>query len=515
MSSLLTRRSLIENSVAASIGTLRWGLPSANRDRWLARDQVPMDSFNVKEFGAKGDGSTDDARAFQAAITAAGRVNGVVAVPASAAKYLLGSSITLAPNTRIEGAGGQGPTLRLGGATETMFTFVGTSEAEGLNVTLAHLTLESGSTGKGVAVRVRNFSGLFLRHVSINHFNLGLWADWGIGVHLYGCGLVRNTRAIQVGGVGGPGGIRRGDRQADPFLDTVVIDACAFAQNGLDINDMGSNRSLGGTVVRDSSFFEAYTNPVPGKYLYIRLANRKGITLCGNWFEGGQRSRTFIYVGNYDHDGNLTGICYGAAIFGNDLLQTGQTGTVGVDLARCEAATVFGNCLEFAAGNSPIRLADTIGRNTVGHNSYVTYPDRSGYADPIAGSHNNHQILDPRLPTTLSNELQVAGRVASGVAAPAYGPRIATDAAAANYFAIAVTDGKPFTIQDPAESTPGQQIVYDIRNKSGGAIGDITWGTAFQLAGPFIKPLSQKRRTITFYCDGAAWVEIARATADI
>ncbi len=515
MSSPLTRRSLIENSLAASLGTLWTGPPPASPNRWIAPDQVPADSFSVKKFGAKGDGSTDDARAFQSAIAAASRVNGLVAVPPSVGHYVIGSTITLAPGTRIEGVGGNGATLRLGGAAETMFSFIGTSEAEGLNVTLAHLTLASQRPGNGVAVRVRNFSGLFLRHVNLDHFNLGLWADWGIGVHLYGCGLVRNARALQVGGEDGPGGIRTAGRQADPFLDTVVVDACSFAQNGLDVNDMGSNRSLGGIVIRDSSFFEAYANPVPGKYLYIRLANRKGLTVCGNWFEGGQRARTFIYLGNCDHDGNPTGVCYGGAIFGNDFLQTGQTETVGVDVARCEAATVFGNCFEFAPGNSPIRLADSVGRNTVGQNSYVTYPDRLGYANPIAASPGKHQVLDPRLPATLGNELQVTGRVATAVATLAYGLRISTDAAVGNYFTIAVPDGKPFTIQDPANPIPGQQIVYDIRNTSGSAIGDITWGAAFELAGPFIKPASKKRRTISFYCDGVAWIETARASADI
>ncbi len=320
MSSFLTRRSVIQNSLAASLGTLWTELPPVDRDRRIAHDQVWVDSFNVKEFGAKGDGSTDDARAFQAAIAAASHVNGVVAVPASAGKYLLGSPITLAPNTRIEGAGGHGPTLRLGVSADAMFNFVGTGEAQPLNVILGHLTLESGSSENGVAVRVRNFRDIFVHHVSISHFKVGIWADWGIGLHLYDCNLVRNTRGLQVGGAGAAGGIRGAGRQADPFMDTVVVDACSFAQNGLDINDMGSTRSLGGTVVRDSSFYEWYAGPVPGKSLYIRVVNRKGFTLSNNWFEGGQSSRTFVYVGNYDHDGNTTGICHGAAIFANDFL---------------------------------------------------------------------------------------------------------------------------------------------------------------------------------------------------
>jgi len=396
-----------------------------------------------------------------------------------------------------------------------MFTFVGTKEAQGLNVTIAHLALESGAKGNGVAVRVRNFSGLFVRYVNINHFNVGLWADWGIGVHLYGCGLSWNTRALQVGGAGGPGGIRGGGPQSEGFMDTVVVDACAFAQNGLDINDMGSTRALGGIAIRDSSFYEWYQNPIPGKYLYIRVANRKGLTLYGNWFECGQSSKTFVYVGDYDHDGKATGMCHGAAIFGNDFLLTGRTGTVGVDLARCEAATVFANTFEFAPGNAPIRLADNVGRNAVGQNSYVTYPDKVGYANPIVSSAGKHQILDPALPARLGNELQVAGRVVSALAILPYGPRISTNAAAGNYFRIAVTDDNPFTIQDPAEPSPGQQITYDIRNDSSGAVGKISWGAEFQLAGPFTTPASRKRRTVTFYYDGTAWIELARAVADI
>ena len=515
MSSILNRRSLVEGSLAAMLGLVRPRFGSVHHDDSAGSRQVPAGAFNVKDFGAKGDGGADDAKAFQTAITAAGNVNGVVVVPASTTKYVIGSSLNVAPNTTIQGAGGQSPTVRLASGANTLFNFLGTREAEGLNVTLSNLTLESGSRGTGVAIRVRNFTGLFLRDVNINHFNLGLWADWGIGVYLYGCNFVLNKRGLQVGGVGGSGGIRGGARRADPFMDTVVVDACGFAQNELDINDMGSSLALGGIVIRNSSFFEAYANPVSGKSLYIRLANRKGITVYGNWFEGGQPSRTCVYLGNHDHDGSATGMCYGAAIFSNDFLQTGSSGTVGVDIARCEAATVFANCFEFAPGNSPVRLADTAGRNTIGQNAYLVYPDREGYVNPIAGSAVNNQILDPRLPARFGDELQVAGRVASGVTTLAYTNKISTDAAAANYFTIAVTDRNPFTIQEPARPIPGQQIIYEIRNSSGGAMGDITWGPAFQLAGPFMAPASRRRRTISFYYNGAAWIETARAAADI
>jgi hypothetical protein len=298
-------------------------------------------------------------------------------------------------------------------------------------------------------------------------------------------------------------------------MDTIVVDACAFAQNGLDINDMGSTRSLGCSVIRDSSFYESYMNPVEGKYLYIRVANRKGLTVYNNWFECGQPSRTFIYVGNVDHDGNGTAMCHGAAIFGNHFLQTGITHTIGVDLVECDAAAVFANCFEFASGNSPIRLADSVGRNTVGHNSYVTYPDGTGYPDAITGPITKHQLLDPRLPARLGNELHVAGRLTMGVMTLAYGAGIVTDASAANYFTITVKDRNLFTIQDPVKPARGQQITYDICNDSGNVMGAITWGAAFHLAGVFVGPANRKRRTISFYYDGVAWIEVCRVAVDI
>jgi pectate lyase-like protein len=384
VSGILSRRALIGASLSASLGMRRSDSSLLGRDTSDLQGQAPSGALNVKDFGAKGDSLTDDAPAFRAGLAAAGRANGVLVVPPSSGKYVVRSPLILTPNITIHGAGGLTPTLQLADAG-TLFAFTGSHEAEALNVTLAHLTLESASPGAGMALRLRNFHEIFLRHVSINRFGIGMWADWGIGVHLYGCSVIRNTRGLQVGGAGGAGGIRGGDRLADPFMDTVVVDACTFAQNGLDLNDMGSTRALGAIAIRNSSFYEDYTSPVSGKHLYIRTVNRKGITICGNWFEGGQPGRTCVYLGDHDQDGAHTGTCRGAAIFGNDFLQTGASDTIGVDVASCDGATIFGNCFEFAPSNKPVRLAGSVPINTMGQNSYVTYPDRPGYANPIAG----------------------------------------------------------------------------------------------------------------------------------
>jgi hypothetical protein len=69
-------------------------------------------SVNVRDFGALGDGITDDSAAFAAAITAAQSRAALVYVPASAMPYVLGATIVLDATTMI--GDGAGSTLKVG-----------------------------------------------------------------------------------------------------------------------------------------------------------------------------------------------------------------------------------------------------------------------------------------------------------------------------------------------------------------------------------------------------------------
>lgn len=60
--------------------------------------------FNVQDFGAKGDGINDDYIAFQNAINAAFQVRGVVAVPATNARYLISDYLRIPSNVTIMAA---------------------------------------------------------------------------------------------------------------------------------------------------------------------------------------------------------------------------------------------------------------------------------------------------------------------------------------------------------------------------------------------------------------------------
>jgi hypothetical protein len=60
------------------------------------------ETVSVKDFGAAGDGSTDDTAAIQAAIDSLGALGGAVLIPGDA-KIYLASSITVKPNVRLYG----------------------------------------------------------------------------------------------------------------------------------------------------------------------------------------------------------------------------------------------------------------------------------------------------------------------------------------------------------------------------------------------------------------------------
>lgn len=113
----------------------------------------------------------------------------------------------------------------------------------------------------------------------------------------------------------------------------------------------------------------------------------------------------------------------------------------------------------------------------------------------------------------------------AAVQAATYSASITVYSDAFSVISIPVTNGTAFTITNPQEAAhiapttimhPGP-ITFDILNSSGGAMGVITWGAKYALAGAFTNPANGKSRSITFYYNPVRdrWVELSRATADI
>lgn len=94
-----------------------------------------------------------------------------------------------------------------------------------------------------------------------------------------------------------------------------------------------------------------------------------------------------------------------------------------------------------------------------------------------------------------------------------YGESVAIAANQGNEFVITASNGDAFTIADPTNGVAGQRITIRVRNTSGGALGTITWGSAYKLAA-FTSPATGFSRSTDFQYNGTNWIE-CRPDADV
>jgi hypothetical protein len=250
--------------------------------------------------------------------------------------------------------------------------------------------------------------------------------------------------------------------------------------NGLDIHGVSMTNNSGASVVLDavdSLFFRG--NHLTGAPVHIDIiAGGFGFNvISSNHFESHTTAGVRSVVG---------------AIISQNQFFTGGGGT-DINLTT-GSGFICGNLI-----NGNVVLAGT-------NNSFIF--------NSIAGSGT---FTDTSTDTTIKygNRGNWGKAQTLGVSSLAYGPTVSTDAWLGNFFAITANNGTAFTISNPTNPGKGQSITYDIKNSSGGAMGAVTWGAAFKLAGAFVNPANTFRRTITFYYDGANWVETNRAAADI
>lgn len=221
--------------------------------------------YDVRDYGAKGDGETDDSEAIQAAIAAAGAAGGGT-VSLAANSYLLGSPLTLsAPYVHVRGAGGSFWTA--GGTTLTL-----TPDLSGAAVTItadscslegiAFAPLSSTSTALAVAVagsasnnvegtmlaaiyahQVGGVSLSYARTTTLRNVVCEAW-NGTAGIDLENCQIVYlhdcNSSAA---GTGTAGSWTYGYRVVG--CETVVLDGCECNGNpyyGAFIDDTGDSK---------------------------------------------------------------------------------------------------------------------------------------------------------------------------------------------------------------------------------------------------------------------------------
>ena len=154
-----TRRSLITRG-AAGLGAVGVGLIAAEGsssadplpDPWVRRDRMPI---NVKDYGAQGDGTTDDTAAIQAAFDASVPTGGqTVFFPAGT--YKTTGTLNSRPSLRIVGSG-PSSVIRYTGSAYALLFGSGSLDVDdpwtGMSIEDLRVTGTATATGGGIKVR--------------------------------------------------------------------------------------------------------------------------------------------------------------------------------------------------------------------------------------------------------------------------------------------------------------------------------------------------------------------------
>ncbi len=304
----------------------------------------PRTVFDVKTFGAKGDGKTDDTRAVQAALKAAtAQSGGVVSFPAG--NYLVDSKLSVPPNTIIEGASATTTQITTPSAKVSNHKFASIFSANS-HVVIQDLTISSNSADFIVtcpdAPRMYNTVGvdlpvgaacadLTLQRLNITHTTVQ---------PLQPNGVYRGSRALNLSGVD----IRVLDSsvQSKNLYGMILVEP----KNAIVSGNVFMNGKLSMVQLTDSQRSIIENNDIGG-------TDPTGICI------GNQNRIDQVYVaGNYIHDCNGT---YGEG-FSEDTPYAPYLLTKPVSISAADGSMTFSTSLidpnPYVPAGSMIDLSD-------------------------------------------------------------------------------------------------------------------------------------------------------------
>lgn len=515
-----------------SIGQRVQNLESGAMERFTANGWVSTltAGLNVLDFGAVGDGVTDDTDAIQAAIDACSDAGGG-AVFAPEGTYLC-NTLLIPANVTLQGAGPGVTTFQKTGSESGLLIFF--VRLMGNRAQLRDCTvIGGGATGTfGINVAITN-SAKYCRVSNVDSYNChipflsgGLTGDvsrsWddcsynvvenstfhdcsdtctsffapvsSIGNRLVNCdmwdssGGSGNEMRNQIDGVYlncTADMMQTGFRFEEACVGCVAIGCSTTNCTGRGFHAIGAVSTTGAVgQTRDCAFIGCVSE---GDDDGFEIANSDRIKMVGCT---AMNATSFGFIIN--GQGSIPATC-------EDFIIEGCTARAcGVDGFRVQngygaRGRINGHALNNTAAG--VRIASGAGAN--------------GVIDVTSTGNATDFNIE-----TASWAVRVAQQTVTLLDGPA--ATVQPNAALGNFFRIRVTDTNAFTISNPSMSHAAGLITLSIENASGGAMGAITFSAGYKLAGAFTNPATGNLREITFRRDtaGSVWREVGRTAAD-
>ncbi len=208
-------------------------------------------------------------------------------------------------------------------------------------------------------------------------------------------------------------------------------------------------------------------------------------------FEACSCASGIIRIGHTD---NVVGV----SILSNNFSNAGSSEYL-VNPENCTNLTFLGNAL-----NTGVNSGEWIHTTGTTLTNLITDGAISTDAFSVGGT----LALDPL-------NIAKTGRLVEALIGVTYSASMTIDAALGNCFAITISDGSAFTINNPTNPRKGQTIEVWLINGAGAPHGTITWGGGFKMSGALAAIADTKNRFIRFRYNGTSWYESFRSAADI
>lgn len=369
--------------------------------------------FNVKAYGALGDGTTNDSPAIQAAVNAASAAGGgdVVLTPTTAS-YKMTTAVVLKSGVRIIGV----PGTKITGTVASGYLFQNLEPTVLTDAAIIGLTIDLGSVANASAIRIEYGTRIVLQNLNVKNVGSG---GWGVVV-----GVTTATDTVF--------------RNADILIDNCNFDTAAGTLEQLLLfnaqrvvvrksnftNETNSNgHSIGLYQRLDAVLIEDCTfTPVTGQGAYYSISCNN-IVFKHNTFIGAGTANIGIQGANESDNGK-----FGETWARNYLFEGNRFEglSIGLQLGAIKNAKVIGNHFEnnvanalvINNGNTPANAqptgytvsGNTFKNNNLGNNYHVLHPGIffSGIGGSQYGLIENNTFVDDQKKTSTDGAMTAA-----------------------------------------------------------------------------------------------------------